>query len=452
MHHWSHSIPCMDVQTDAVKPHWPFPWTIGSMQCAIANAIFHTLTFISITLWHAFLWITSVHSSQVTLLAAFTSAPFWRRISTTLLHPSCADTCTKEVKPSWGVQHGQQTNAAQYPFLAHFFIFKKTQTQYSLRNSIAHLPGCSRKHALSIGRTHWCTNVPKDDNLHGVFGKSNDLNDILCFQRKFKCIPYSNSATKLPIEPSELIKKHAHKCPILVQAISMRKCFNHKPLLGGAHILTSAQKKHANLRASLITFYPICIWMCKLMPWNFINLIHRQLAQCSVPLPMPFPTLWSLFLPPSVMHFSESRLSIHHKLPYRQHSLQHHSEGESLPPLCTLLVLICAKEWRHPEESNMVSKCKCRKDMMVVKQMLDNIYLLPFFTFTKMQTQHWLCQSITHLLICSRKHTLSIGTTYWCTNVPKAANHMACLEKAMLWMTFFAFKENSIAVHTQTQQ
>ena len=92
------------------------------------------------------------------------------------------------------------------------------------------------------------------------------------------------------------------------------------------------------------------------------------------------------------MHFCESHLSIHHKLPYWQHSLQPHSEGESLPPLYAHGMLMCTKDCGHPEESTMVSK-----------QMLDNIHLLPFFlTFKKMQTQHWLHQSITHLSACSK--------------------------------------------------
>ena len=30
---------CIDVQTDAMKPHQPYPWTIGSMESAIANAV-----------------------------------------------------------------------------------------------------------------------------------------------------------------------------------------------------------------------------------------------------------------------------------------------------------------------------------------------------------------------------------------------------------------------------
>ena len=67
----------------------------------------HTLTFISTTLWHAFLWIVSFHSSQITSKAAFTSAPFWRRISATSLCPECADVY-KGVAPSWGFPHGQQ--------------------------------------------------------------------------------------------------------------------------------------------------------------------------------------------------------------------------------------------------------------------------------------------------------------------------------------------------------
>ena len=92
-----------------------------------------------------------------------------------------------------------------------------------------------------------------------MFGKSNALNDILCFQRKFKGGPYSNSAIKLPIQPSELIKKHAHKCPIPNAGHLHGKCFNHKPLLRGAHILTWRLEKHAKQCASLITVYPICM-------------------------------------------------------------------------------------------------------------------------------------------------------------------------------------------------
>ena len=44
-----------------------------------------------------------------------------------------------------------------------------------------------------------------------------------------------------------------------MQAISMRKCFKHNPLLGGAHTHRRPQENHAKLCASLITFYPICM-------------------------------------------------------------------------------------------------------------------------------------------------------------------------------------------------
>ena len=97
---------CMNVQTDAMKPQKSYPWTIGSMQSAIANVV-STLGPPFLSPSHAFLSSTSLHSSQITLLAAFTSAPFWRRISTTSLHPSCAD-ANKGVQPSWGIQHCKQ--------------------------------------------------------------------------------------------------------------------------------------------------------------------------------------------------------------------------------------------------------------------------------------------------------------------------------------------------------
>ena len=97
---------CMDVQTDAMKPHYSCPWTIGSMQSAIAKAIY-TLWSSFLPLWHASLCIMSIHSSQITSQATCTSAPLWRRISTTSFHPSCAD-ANKGVAPFWGIQHVQQ--------------------------------------------------------------------------------------------------------------------------------------------------------------------------------------------------------------------------------------------------------------------------------------------------------------------------------------------------------
>ena len=157
------------------------------------------------------------------------------------------------------------------------------------------------------------------------------------------------------------MKKHAHSGQSLMQAISMGKSFKHKPLLWGAHTLAWPQQKHSKLCASLITIYPICMNVQtdamkphQPYPWTIGPM---QFAIANV-----VPTLWPSFLQPSDINSSESYLSIHHKLPHRQHSLQHHSEGESLPPLCTLVVLLQAKEWRHPEESTVVSKCKHTKE------------------------------------------------------------------------------------------
>ena len=61
------------------------------------------------------------------------------------------------------------------------------------------------------------------------------------------------------------------------------------------------------------------------------------------------------FLQIRSLHSSRNHLS-------GQHSLQHHSVAKPLPPLCTHFVLICTKQWRHPEVYNMFSKCKVTKE------------------------------------------------------------------------------------------
>ena len=147
--------------------------------------------------------------------------------------------------------------------------------------------------------------------------QSNALNDILCFQRKFKCSPHSNSAIQLPIQPSELIKKHAHKCPITgVGHLHEKMLQPQTTSLGSSHTHVTARKACQTMciiNHSLFHMHG-CANRCH---ETSSTLVHRQLAQWSLPLPMPFPTLWPLFLPPSDMHFTESRLSIHHKLPYQ---------------------------------------------------------------------------------------------------------------------------------------
>ena len=200
------------------------PWNIVKLihgqlaQCNLPLPLpmpFPTLKPSFLPPWHAFLWITSVHPSQITSQVAFTSAPFWRRISATSLCPWNADVY-KGLRPSWGINHGQQTNAWQYPFIALLFNIEEnanttlTASEYNTFTSLLQ-ETCSFYWHNTF--THKC---PQKCQSHGMFGKCNALNNILCFQRKFNCSPYSNSAIKFSIQCSELIKKHAHRCPSLV--------------------------------------------------------------------------------------------------------------------------------------------------------------------------------------------------------------------------------------------
>ena len=97
----------MDVRTHVMEPHQHYPWIIGSMQSAIAYDI-PMLCISFLVTSHSFLYIRILHSGGITFLAAFTSAPFCSKTSTTFLHLFCADTY-KGVAPSWGIQHAQQT-------------------------------------------------------------------------------------------------------------------------------------------------------------------------------------------------------------------------------------------------------------------------------------------------------------------------------------------------------
>ena len=55
---------------------------------------------------------------------------------------------------------------------------------------------------------------PQRCQSHGMGGKTNAPNNIRFLQMKFEWGPCSNSEINLAIQPSELINKHAHKCPI----------------------------------------------------------------------------------------------------------------------------------------------------------------------------------------------------------------------------------------------
>ena len=334
------------------------------------------------------------------------------------------------------------------PFL---FTFKKMQTQHWLCQSITHLPACSRKHALSIGTTHWRTKVPKDVNCMACLTKQCSHQQSLLSKTNSSAVHTQTQQQSFLFNPQNSSKNMHTSAPSLVQGICIRKCFNHKPILWGAHILTGPQEKHAKLCASLITFYHICMdvqtdamkphqpdpWTIGSMQSAIANAISHTLTFISTTLRCislnhisPFITTYL----PSSIHFSS----------ILKENLYH-----IFAPFLCWYVQRSGAILRNP---TLLANANTQKRMFS-KPIVDNICLLPFyFTFKKTQTQHWLCQSITHLSACSRKPALSIGRIHWWTNVPKDANRMECLEKAMFWTAFFALKGNSNAVHTQTQQ
>ena len=192
----------------------------------------------------------------------------------------------------------QQTNARQYPFLALLFHIHKN-TNAALTASKHNTSTCLLQETCSFylhnTLMHKC---PKRCQSHGIFGKSSALNDSLCFQRKFKGGPYSNAAIKLLIQPSELIKKHAHKCPIPDACHLHEKMLQTQSLLRGDHTLTRPQEKHSKLCVSLSTFCLICLDVQtdamkphQSYPWT-IGSIQSAIANV-------IPTLWPSFLPPS---------------------------------------------------------------------------------------------------------------------------------------------------------
>lgn len=169
---------------------------IGLMKPVITNAIL-TLCILFTVHRHTFLNINQLDLLEITFEAAFTSAPFPSKTSTTSLCPFCAAAC-KGVKPSCGIQllskckhkkeDSQGRNAGQYQFLAiHFHI-------YGNRNK----PLIARKHNTSMWLleetcySSWqkilvCKYV-KWWQLHFRFS-GDALNNFLCFGMKLKCAP-----------------------------------------------------------------------------------------------------------------------------------------------------------------------------------------------------------------------------------------------------------------------
>ena len=325
-------------------------------------------------------------------------------------------------------QDGQQANTGQCKFIASFVnIQENTNTALT-----------APKHNTSTGLLqetcsfYWHNTLmhkcPKRCQSHGIFAKSSALNDILCFQMKFKFGPYSNSAIKLPIQPSELIKKHAHKCPIpdashlhekMLQTqttsqgsshthVTARKAcqtmciINHS--LSHLHGCAKGCHETSSILSMDIWLNVVCHCQCHSHTLTFIS----TTLTC-IPLNHVSPFITNYLT--SSIHFS----------PILKENLCH----IFVPFLCW-----CVQRSGAILRSPTWSANADTQKRMVSKQILDNICLLPFyFTFTKMQTQHWLCQSIAHLSVLLRK-TCSF---YWHNTmmhiVPKYANCRVYLAK-----------------------
>ena len=171
----------------------------------------------------------------------------------------------------------------------------------------------------------------------------------------------SNSEINLVIHPSELIKKHAHKCPISGADHVHDKMFKPQTTpLGSSHTHVITRKAcYTMFILNRILFHVHgCANSCHEISSTLSmdnGSMHLAICQCRSH------TFALRFYHPD-MHYPHSRLSSRHNLPFWQHSLQPHSEEEFLPPPYTQRMLICTKEIRHPDESNMVSKCKHTKE------------------------------------------------------------------------------------------
>ena len=256
---------------------------------------------------------------------------------------------------------GQETNVGQYPFLALLFHIQEN-VSIALLASKHNTSTCLLQETCYFywqnTLTHKC---PKRCQPHGMLDKRIDLNNIICFRMKFKFGPYSNSEINLVIQPSELIKKHAQKCPISGADHLHVKMFQPQTTsLGSSHTHVIARK--ACYSTFIINYILSHLHGCANSCHEISSTLsmdngsmHSAIGQCHSH------SLALHFYHPD-MHFPHSCLSSRHNLPYWQHSLQPHSEGGSLPPPHTPSMLMDAKECCHPEESNMISQCKHTKE------------------------------------------------------------------------------------------
>ena len=202
---------------------------------------------------------------------------------------------------------------------------------------------------------------PQRCKSHDIFGKTNAPKNIRFFQMKIERGPCSNSAIKSIIQSTEHIKKHAHKCPMSGADHLHEKMLQPQTTsLGSSHTHVIARKACYTMFIinRILSHIHRCANSCHETSSTLSmdnGSMHWAICQCcSHTLALHFYHL--------DMHYPHSCLSSHHNLPYQQHSLQPHSEEEFLPPPYTQRMLMCTKEFRHPDESNMVSKCKHTKE------------------------------------------------------------------------------------------
>ena len=193
---------------------------------AVHHCQFHscTLHFISSTLTcislnHVSLFSTdylfsSIHFSpilQENLYHFFAPFACWyvQRSGAILRNPTCSANANKQ---KWMIRKQMLDNIH---FLSSYFTFKKKCKHIFtwLHQTITYLHACSRKHALSIGKTDSPTDVPDVPIACHVWQKQcSEQNSWVGME--FKCGPNSNSPIKLGIKPSEIIKNHSYMLAI----------------------------------------------------------------------------------------------------------------------------------------------------------------------------------------------------------------------------------------------
>ena len=129
--------------------------------------------------------------------------------------------------------------------------------------------------------------------------------------------------------------------------------------------------------------------------------------------------------------------SIHQKLPLQQHSLQPRSVAETPTFPYAPYMLICAKEWCHPEEPKMSSKCRHRgkNGQEHITRHYQFLVLSP--SKWTIHIHKWQSESKIHLHHCWKRYAIPLCRTYSCTIFANDANCTLHSPKVMPWTTIF---------------